>query len=501
MTRTLVLVICALVPAAAAGAEVAPELAKARAAYDKKKFADALKLIASVEARPGNSRETTLAALELKGLALAATQKTAEARAAFERVATLAPDRPAPSAAAKVLSAWNEAKKAASPISFAAAEPEVVPGTVKRIGATVDGDRLQLGRKVRFASRAAGAKSWETVVVDLASGRAGTRVDAGKVEWFATLLGERDAELLQLGSESAPLAAAAPAPEAPPAVAPAAAATPPAPVAAPPAPAEAVVFRVTPIQVVVQDTKSLGGAEQAALVSEEIARALPPSAFKVTTAAQLQTVLGIERQRQLLACGEDSSSCTAELANALGAEVVVSSTLAKSPDGLRCSVVFLSGRDGNTLERVVVDAPGDSALFERLDAEVSDAAARLFAALRPGARLEPRKPGVRKYAVVPAVAALVLGGTAGVMFALSNDAARSLQSRNGQFSDAREVSARASMGRTTETLAWVFAGASVAALAAAGLVFTLGAPTEPKVSLAPLAFAGGGGLTLSGRLP
>jgi hypothetical protein len=265
--------------------------------------------------------------------------------------------------------------------------------------------------------------------------------------------------------------------------------------------ADPLVFRVAPIQVVVLRTQALGGAEQAALVADEIARALPASAFKVTTSAQLETVLGLERQKQLLGCGEDSSSCTAELADALGADVVVNSTLARTSDGLRCSVVFLSGRDSSSLERVSVEGATDGALFEKLFVEVSEAGARLFAAQRPGARLEPGKPGVRKYAVVPAIAALALGGAAGAMFAITADSARALESRNNQFNDTQEVAARASSGRTTQTLAWVFAGTGVAALVAAGLVFTLGAPTEPKVALAPVVTANGGALIISGVFP
>src|SRR5205823_914650 len=97
-----------------------------------------------------------------------------------------------------------------------------------------------------------------------------------------------------------------------------------------------------PVQAVVLDTRGVEGVDT--LVTEELARTLPPDAYKVTTAAQLSAVLGLERQRQLLGCTEESGSCVAELANALGADVVVQSTVARVGEGLRCNVVLVSGR-------------------------------------------------------------------------------------------------------------------------------------------------------------
>lgn len=269
---------------------------------------------------------------------------------------------------------------------------------------------------------------------------------------------------------------------------------------APPVSAPAV-FRVELLKVVVLEPQVLGGAQQGALVAEEIARALPSSAFKVTTAAQLQAVLGMERQRQLLGCGEDSNSCVTELANALGTDVIATSTLARTSDGLRCNVVFMSGRDGTALERVSVEAGSDGELFEQLYGAVSEAAARLFATQRPGARLEPGQLGVRRFAWAPGLAALVLGGGAAALFAISEGNARTLENRQGLVASTSAAYELAATGRTTQTVAWVLAGTGVAALATAGLMFTVGAPTEAKVVLAPAVSASGAGVIISGALP
>ena len=494
--QPILLVVLSWCLAASAWAAPGSELSEPGALIAARKYTQALKALEALASRSGNDLETTLAITEQQALALAESKKPTEARAAFQRLLSLAPARPAP-AGKSAAQAHAEARKWLElnpPLAFSAAPAEVAPGTVKRLRVQIDSDTLKLSRKVQFSTRTPPSSRWEVLAVAVIDGHAEVRVEGPAVEWFASLLGERDAEVARLGSAASPVIERAPAEAVPPKA-----------VAAPARPearaADAVVFRVAPIQVVVLRTQALGGAEQAALVGEEIARALPASAFKVTTSAQLETVLGIERQKQLLGCGEDSASCTAELADALGADVVVNSTLARTSDGLRCSVVFLSGRDSSSLERVSVDGATDGALFQQLFAEVSEAGARLFAAQRPGARLEPGKPGVRRYAVAPGIAALALGGAAGAMFAVTADSARALQSRNAQFNDAQEVAARASSGRTTQTLAWVFAGTAVAALVTAGLMFTVGAPTEPKVELAPVATANGGALIVSGVFP
>ena len=260
-----------------------------------------------------------------------------------------------------------------------------------------------------------------------------------------------------------------------------------------------VLLSATPVSVVVLDARALAGAEpgQAAVVAEEIASAMPSSAFKVTTAAQLTAVLGLERQRQLLGCGEESSSCAAELANALGADVVVQSTLSKVGDSLRCTVVFVSGRDGTALERVAVDGSAGQ-IFERLREEVGATAAKLFTRLRPGNQLEAGKPGFRRYFWIPGVVALGVGVAAGTMFAVEEGSWRTLNSREGRVTDPFGL---AEAGRTQQTLAFVFAGTAGVALLATAAVVIFGAPTEARVVVAPVVGGGGGGLVFSGVLP
>src|SRR4051812_29987801 len=63
--------------------------------------------------------------------------------------------------------------------------------------------------------------------------------------------------------------------------------------------------------------------------TERIAQALAVPGLKVITARDIATVLGLERQKQLLGCASDGNSCIGELGNALGAKGILNGSLAR----------------------------------------------------------------------------------------------------------------------------------------------------------------------------
>jgi TolB-like protein len=70
--------------------------------------------------------------------------------------------------------------------------------------------------------------------------------------------------------------------------------------------------------------------EIASSLSEAIAiEAGRIGAFEVMTQKDLSTLLGMERQKQLLGCGEESSSCAMELAEAVGSRFVLTGSLVR----------------------------------------------------------------------------------------------------------------------------------------------------------------------------
>src|SRR5947207_17625 len=64
----------------------------------------------------------------------------------------------------------------------------------------------------------------------------------------------------------------------------------------------------------------LGGAITEAVTTEVSARGF----FNVLSSKDVETLLGVERQKQMLGCADDASSCLSELAGALGARFVLS---------------------------------------------------------------------------------------------------------------------------------------------------------------------------------
>lgn len=71
--------------------------------------------------------------------------------------------------------------------------------------------------------------------------------------------------------------------------------------------------------------------------------------FEVISANDIRTMLGVERQKALLGCGD--SSCTAELSGALGARFVLQSSLTRLGDSLQLSVQMLDTAKAVTVAR------------------------------------------------------------------------------------------------------------------------------------------------------
>lgn len=69
--------------------------------------------------------------------------------------------------------------------------------------------------------------------------------------------------------------------------------------------------------------------------------------FSVVTSEDVQTLLGMERQRALLGCSEQGGSCLAELAGALGARFVLSGSLTRIGDAYQ---LYLQTLDTTTTQ-------------------------------------------------------------------------------------------------------------------------------------------------------
>ena len=182
--------------------------------------------------------------------------------------------------------------------------------------------------------------------------------------------------------------------------------------------------------------------------------------LKVISSKDIAQVLGFERQKQLLGCSDDQSSCLAELAGALGVDAILSGTFAQSGTSISATLRVLKASDGSQLAAATDRLKDVDALQDWLDAQAAELANKLRVAFNlvpvvvaaPAAAVGvSTRPSGGSTAVrwVPAVvggAALVTGV---VLFVLSKGYAEQL--RNEVPKSRATIEGLASSGRTFET--------------------------------------------------
>lgn len=77
--------------------------------------------------------------------------------------------------------------------------------------------------------------------------------------------------------------------------------------------------------------------------------AVDESYVRITTQKDMAALLGIEKQKQLLGCADEQSSCMAELAGALGADGLVTGQIAKVGKSYQLNVKILAADGSRTL--------------------------------------------------------------------------------------------------------------------------------------------------------
>ena len=90
-------------------------------------------------------------------------------------------------------------------------------------------------------------------------------------------------------------------------------------------------------------------SQEGALYAELLSARFAELGVRVVSARDIQTLLGLERQRALPGCNE--TSCIAELAGALGVDDVLLGDLAKVDGGWLVTLKLISSRDGSTRAR------------------------------------------------------------------------------------------------------------------------------------------------------
>jgi len=219
--------------------------------------------------------------------------------------------------------------------------------------------------------------------------------------------------------------------------------------------------------------------------------------FDPISSTEIQTLLGVERQKQLMGCGEDS--CVSELAGAIGAPYVMSGTLVKLEGVFQLNLQVIDSRKSRPVGRSTKLAKD----FESLRFQIPYAVAEAC-----GTPLPPAPSRVLPYTMIGVGGAALIGGGVLGMIALTNEGvvrgelSAGDNNRTVVLSPAKTYTQRldAIAMQKTISLTALIAGA---VLLGTGLFLIPPAAPEAgvKVALVPVALPDGAGAALVGVLP
>lgn len=247
-------------------------------------------------------------------------------------------------------------------------------------------------------------------------------------------------------------------------------------------------------KLVVMDLAPAGGvtpAVAAAMTEAVTAELSRRNTFEVLSSQDVRTLLGLERQRQLLGCSE-GSTCLTEIAGALGAHFVLSGSLAQLGDLFQLNLQTIDATKATPIGRATRMAADVSTLRRQLTYAIAEATGLPLP--EPPSKVLP----VSLMAVGGGL--LVAGGLVGLQ-ALNDERvlARDLQlgtHREGILRDARFYEGEADRLFLQKTGALVGAVAGAALIGVGVLVY----PRDPSQATVAIAFSGQG-VALAGRWP
>jgi len=263
----------------------------------------------------------------------------------------------------------------------------------------------------------------------------------------------------------------------------------------------AIAEEARPLRIAVPGLRGVRVSEQELeLYADTLAQNLRAPGVEVVTAREISTLLGIERQKQLLGCVDGATSCMAELANALGADGVMLGTVARIDDAYQLTFELISPRDAAMI------AQGT----RRVGTQVAsiDATVALARELGRNLLLKKGRPVPPQFAVsargpagvswVPVGLGVAAAGTGIVLLSLAEADAASLRASGAQ--PLNDGAATRDQGKTFQAAGAVCLGVGLAATAA-GLGLVLFGPRAPETSVALVPLRDGAAFAVSGVLP
>jgi hypothetical protein len=240
-------------------------------------------------------------------------------------------------------------------------------------------------------------------------------------------------------------------------------------------------------------------AAVAKLVGTHLTQKLIQKGFQVMTSADLAAMLGVERQKALLGCNEESS-CIAEIGAALNAHGVVMGSVGRLGETRLLNVKVLASGSAQSLAVCSGRAGSDEGLLNEAEACADIIAAAL---LEPGKGKQPEavvvKPEApagprRTWALAPLVGGAAVAIAGGVMVGIANGQAEQLVTSAEQPQSVL-MKVRAAEGLATTGV--VLLGVGGAAAVTGAILFLVKPPVQPVAAITPH----GAFLGVAGALP
>lgn len=233
----------------------------------------------------------------------------------------------------------------------------------------------------------------------------------------------------------------------------------------------AVVLAAAPLKVGVTGLSYAGldPKEGDALIDFFADRLGSASGLNIVTQSQVSGLLGFERQRALLGCADAGIACMAELAGAMGIDLLLTGSLAKVDGGFTVSMKLVNVHTSVPRFSAATRVRNADALSSWFEGVASDWGRQLHSGSTSAI-------GVGTWLL--GGAAVLLGAGAGIFFGLSQSEALRLRTP-GSFTSAGALKSAAAWGDTSQTLGWVFVGLTSAAVVGAVLSVLIGRQVEP----------------------
>lgn len=255
----------------------------------------------------------------------------------------------------------------------------------------------------------------------------------------------------------------------------------------------------------------------ATFLADHFAQQLSVQGFRVLTATEIGALIGLERQKQLLGCSDSSTSCMAELANALGVDGLIIGSIARFDSTYQVNLKIVSASNAEPLAVFSGQVEGDKALLGTLNQAAKEMAPQIYTRLgrTPAPVTAPEQTagndsndsnavratvndnsGEKHWPTVPTVVGGVLLGLGAASWVASNPQSDSI--RNAQ--SLPEAVARRELNKSLTVGGEVSMIAGAAVLAGTAVyyfAFEKPAPLQPQVMITPT----GASIGLAGVLP